>query len=209
MYLSKNIIQNLLIISLIINISLCQKLQKDLLGGWGEIKITNQSSVFSKVFEATEKYFISEGYSLDETDILPFGFFKQTLDGINYRLLCAVKKKSSDTPTIYDIILHQSNNEFKIVSTKKPDYSSSNMSPKDKNKMEDAILKYYFDKLYTVKALETQYEYHKLDGLYKYAVFDILAKVGKKNDENITKRLLIVYRNDKTFIVEKEVVEKE
>ena len=209
MYLSKNIIQNLLIISLIINISLCQKLQKDLLGGWGEIKITNQSSVFSKVFEATEKYFISEGYSLDETDILPFGFFKQTLDGINYRLLCAVKKKSRDTPTIYDIILHQSNNEFKIVSTKKPDYSSSNMSPKDKNKMEDAILKYYFDKLYTVKALETQYEYHKLDGLYKYAVFDILAKVGKKNDENITKRLLIVYRNDKTFTVEKEVVEKE
>jgi hypothetical protein len=209
MYLSKKIIQNLLIISLIINISLCQKLQKDFLGGWGEIKITNQSSVFSKVFEATEKYFISEGYSLDETDILPFGFFKQTLDGINYRLLCAVKKKSSDTPTIYDIILHQSNNEFKIVSTKKPDYSSSNMSPKDKNKMEDAILKYYFDKLYTVKALETQYEYHKLDGLYKYAVFDILAKVGKKNDENITKRLLIVYRNDKTFIVEKEVIEKE
>ena len=209
MYLSKKIIQNLLIISLIINISLCQKLQKDLLGGWGEIKITNQSSVFSKVFEATEKYFISEGYSLDETDILPFGFFKQTLDGINYRLLCAVKTKSSDTPTIYDIILHQSNNELKIVSTKKPDYSSSNMSPKDKNNMEDAILKYYFDKLYTVKALETQYEYHKLDGLYKYAVFDILAKVGKKNDENITKRLLIVYRNDKTFIVEKEVVEKE
>ena len=120
-----------------------------------------------------------------------------------------MKKKSSDTPTIYDILLHQSNNEFKIVSTKKPEYSSSNMSPKDKNKMEDAILKYYFDKLYTVKAVETQYEYHKLDGLYKYAVFDMLAKVGKKNDENLTKRLLIVYRNDKTFTVEKELVEKE
>jgi len=201
--------QNLLIISLIINIISCQKLSKDILGGWGEIKITNQSSIFSKVFESTEKYFVSEGYSLDETDILPFGFFKQTLGGINYRLLCAVKKKSSDTPTIYDIILHQSNNEFKIVSTKKPDYSSSNMSRKDKNKMEDAILKYYFDKLYTVKALETQYEYHKLDGLYKYAVFDIIAKVGKKNEENITKRLLIIYRNDKTFTIEKELVEKE
>ena len=201
--------QNLLIISLIINIISCQKLSKDILGGWGEIKITNQSSIFSKVFESTEKYFVSEGYSLDETDILPFGFFKQTLGGINYRLLCAVKKKSSDTPTIYDIILHQSNNEFKIVSTKKPDYSSSNMSRKDKNKMEDAILKYYFDKLYTVKALETQYEYHKLDGLYKYAVFDIIAKVGKKNEENITKRLLIIYRNDKTIAVEKELVEKE
>ena len=205
----KNAFQNLLIISLIINIISCQKLSKDILGGWGEIKITNQSSIFSKVFESTEKYFVSEGYSLDETDILPFGFFKQTLGGINYRLLCAVKKKSSDTPTIYDIIIHQSNNEFKIVSTKKPDYSSSNMSRKDKNKMEDAILKYYFDKLYTVKALETQYEYHKLDGLYKYAVFDIIAKVGKKNEENITKRLLIIYRNDKTFTVEKELVEKE
>ena len=205
----KNAFQNLLIISLIINIISCQKLSKDILGGWDEIKITNQSSIFSKVFESTEKYFVSEGYSLDETDILPFGFFKQTLGGINYRLLCAVKKKSSDTPTIYDIILHQSNNEFKIVSTKKPDYSSSNMSRKDKNKMEDAILKYYFDKLYTVKALETQYEYHKLDGLYKYAVFDIIAKVGKKNEENITKRLLIIYRIDKTFTVEKELVEKE
>ena len=205
----KNDFQNLLIISLIINIISCQKLSKDILGGWGEIKITNQSSIFSKVFESTEKYFVSEGYSLDETDILPFGFFKQTLGGINYRLLCAVKKKSSDTPTIYDIILHQSNNEFKIVSTKKPDYSSSNMSRKDKNKMEDEILKFYFDKLYTVKALETQYEYHKLDGLYKYAVFDIIAKVGKKNEENITKRLLIIYRNDKTFTVEIELIEKE
>ena len=209
MYFNKNNIQNLLIISLLINISLCQKLSKDLLGGWGEKKITNQTPIFSKVFEAAEKYFVSEGYSLDETDILPFGFFTQTIGGTNYRLLCAVKKKSSDTPTIYDIHLHQSNNELKIISTKNPDYSSSNnMSAKDKNKMEDAILKYYFDKLYTIKAVEIQYQYQKLDGLYKYAVFDVLTKVGKK-DENLTKRLLIVYRNDKTFTVEKELVEKE
>jgi len=209
MYFNKNNIQNLLIISLLINISLCQKLSKDLLGGWGEKKITNQTSIFLKVFEATEKYFVSEGYSLDETDILPIGFFTQTLGGTNYRLLCAVKKKSSDTATIYDILLHQSNNELKIISTKNPDYSSSNnMSIKDKNKMEDAILKYYFDKLYTVKAVEVQYQYQKLDGLYKYAVLDVLAKVGKK-DENLTKRLLIVYRNDKTFTVETELIEKE
>ena len=94
--------------------------------------------------------------------------------------------------------------------TKKPDYSSSNkMSDKDKNKMEDSILKYYFDKLYTIKALETQYEYQKLEGLYKYAIYDVLVKVGKKDDENINKRLLIVYRNDKTFTVEKELIEKE
>ena len=209
MYFNKNNIQNLLIISLLINISLCQKLSKDLLGGWGEKKITNQTSIFLKVFEATEKYFVSEGYSLDETDILPIGFFTQTLGGTNYRLLCAVKKKSSDTATIYDILLHQSNNELKIISTKNPDYSSSNnMSNKDKNKMEDAILKYYFDKLYTVKAVEVQYQYQKLDGLYKYAVLDVLAKVGKK-DENLTKRLLIVYRNDKTFTVETELIEKD
>ena len=209
MYFNKNNIQNLLIISLLINISLCQKLSKDLLGGWGEKKITNQTPIFSKVFEAAEKYFVSEGYSLDETEILPFGFFTQTIGGTNYRLLCAVKKKSSDTPTIYDIHLHQSNNELKIISTKNPEYSSSNnMSAKDKNKMEDAILKYYFDKLYTIKAVEIQYQYQKLDGLYKYAVFDVLTKVGKK-DQNLTKRVLIVYRNDKTFTVEKELIEKE
>jgi hypothetical protein len=209
MYFNKNNIQNLLIISLLINISLCQKLSKDLLGGWGEKKITNQTSIFSKVFEATEKYFVSEGYSLDETDILPFGFFTQTLGGTNYRLLCAVKKKSSNTATIYDILLHQNNNELKIISTKNPEYSSSNnMSTKDKKKMEDAILKYYFNKLYTVKAVEIQYQYQKLNGLYKYAVFDVLAKVGKK-EENFTKRLLIVYRNDKTFTVEEELIEKE
>ena len=74
--------------------------------------------------------------------------------------------------------------------------------------MEDAILKYYFNKLYTVKAVEIQYQYQKLNGLYKYAVFDVLAKVGKK-EENFTKRLLIVYRNDKTFTVEEELIEKE
>ena len=43
MYFNKNNIQNLLIISFLINISLCQKLSKDLLGGWGEKKITNQA----------------------------------------------------------------------------------------------------------------------------------------------------------------------
>ena len=203
-------IQNMLIILLIINIISCQKLSKDILGGWGEIKINNQSLIFSKVLETTEKYFVSEGYSLDETDILPFSFFKQTLNGINYRLLCAIKKKSSDSSTIYDILLHQSNNQLKIISTKKPDYSSNNnISNKDKNKMEDSILKFYFDKLYTVKALEIQYEYHKLEGLYKYGIYDVLVKVGKKDDENITRRLLIIYRNDKTFTVELELIEKE
>ena len=65
MYFIQIFIQNLLIISLIINIISCQKLSKGLLRRWGEIKINNQSSIFSKVFETTEKYFISEVYSLD------------------------------------------------------------------------------------------------------------------------------------------------
>lgn len=71
--------------------------------------------------------------------------------------------------------------------------------------MEDAILKYYFDKLYTVKALEIQYQYQKLDGLYKYAIFDVLAKVGKK-DENKNKRLLLFIEMIKFF---QELIEKE
>jgi hypothetical protein len=50
----------LLIISLIINIISCQKLSKDLLRRWGEIKIKNQSSIFSKVFETTKKYFLQK-----------------------------------------------------------------------------------------------------------------------------------------------------
>ena len=83
------------------------------------------------------------------------------------------------------------------------------MSNKDKNKMEDSILKYYFDKLYTIKALETQYEYQKIEGLNKYGIYDVLVKVGKKDDENINKRILIIYRNDKTFTVEIELIEKE
>ena len=48
---------------------------------------------FSEILETAEKYLVlEEGYSLDETDIIPFGFFKQTINGINYRLLLTVKK---------------------------------------------------------------------------------------------------------------------
>ena len=207
MYNNKYTIQYI-VISLILNLISCGRLSNNILSGWGEKIITNKTKLFSKIFETAEKYFVNEGYKLDETDILPFGLFKQTVNGTKYRLLCAVKKKTGDTPTIYDIILQQINNEFKITNTQNPDYTSGNISEKDKKKMKYAIHKYYFDKLYTVEEIEIEYEYPKLDGLNDYAIFDVNAKVGNKK-EKLNKRLIIVYRNDKTFTVEEELIEKE
>ena len=208
MYINNYFIQYIVIISLILNIITCGKLSDNILSGWGEKIITNKTKLFSKIFKNVEEYFAKEGYTLDETDILPFGLFKQTVNGTKYRLLCAVKKKSGDTPTIYDIIMQQFNKEFKIITTKNPDYSSGNISEKDKKKMKYAIHKYYFAKLYTVEEIEIEYEYHKLDGLNDYVIYDVNAKVGNKK-EKLDKRLLIVYRNDKTFTVEEELIEKE
>ena len=56
-----------------------------------------------------------------------------------------------------------------------------------------------------MKAFEIQYQYQKLDGLYKYMVFDVLTKVGKK-DENKNKRLLLFIEMIKFF---QELIEKE
>ena len=159
----------------------------------------------NEIMETVENFLVrEEGYSLDETDIIPFGFFKQTINGIIYRLLCAIKKKSSDSPTLFDIIVHKHNNEFKIISSTNLEESTSDLSEKNKNKMEAAIMKYYFDKLYTLKEMEIEYEYHKLGGLYDYAIYDVKAKL-EVEEESVDKRLLIVYRNDRTFTVEEEL----
>ena len=209
MFFKKNNIQKIIIITLIINISLCERLSNEFLEGWGEKVIDEDTPDYSKILEIVEKYFnLEEGYSLDETEILPFGFFKRTVHGINYRLLCSVKKKSDQTPTIYDIMIHKHNNEFKVLSAKKPEESSTDLSEKDKEKMENAIVKYFFKKLYKVEEMEVEYEYHKLGGLYDYAIYDIVAKLGNE-DEHVEKRLLIVYRNDRTFTVEQDLKEKE
>ena len=198
-----------LLISIIINISLCERLSNEFLEGWGEKVISEDTQDYSKILEIVENYFtLEEGYSLDETEILPFGFFKQTVNGINYRLLCTVKKKSDQTPTIFDIMTHKHNNEFKVLSAKKPEDSSSELSEKDKKSMETAIVKYFFEKLYTLKEMEIEYEYHKLGGLYNYAIYDVIAKL-ENEDENVEKRLLIVYRNDRTFTVEQDLKEKD
>ena len=205
----KNNIKHILLISLIINISLCERLSNEFLEGWGEKVISEDNKDYVKTLEIVENYFSAEeGYSLDETEILPFGFFKQTVNGIIYRLLCTVKKKSDQTPTIYDIMIHKHNNEFKVLSANKPEDSSSNLSEKDKKNMERAIVKYFFEKLYTLKEMEIEYEYHKLGGLYNYAIYDVIAHL-ENEDENVEKRLLIVYRNDRTFTVEQDLKEKE
>ena len=210
MFLKKQIIINYLLISIILNIIICQKLSNEHLETWGEKTITENAKNFPEILEAVEKYLVEEeGYSLDETDIIPFGFFKQTINGINYRLLCAIKKKSSDTPTIFDIMIHKHSDEFKIMSSKSvEDDSSTEISPKNKKKMEDAIMKYFFNELYTVKEIEIEYEYHKLGGLYDYSIYDVIANL-EKDDKTVEKRLLIVYRNDRTFTVEEELKEKD
>ena len=199
-----------LLLSIISNISLCQKLSNELLNGWGEKVITEKDSDYEKVLEAAEKHLSSEGYDINDYDIIPFGFFKQSVNGVKFRLLCGVKKKSGNTPTIYDIIiiLSKTGNEFKILSSKNPEHSSIDMSNKDKKKLKDSIMKYYFKELYMVKELEVQYEYHKIDGLNNYGVYDVAAKLNNK-DETFEKRVLIVYRNDKTFTVEAELKSKE
>ena len=209
MFYKKHIAKNYILIAIIFNIITCQKLSNDLLETWGEKTICEKTQYFSDILEIVENYFVKEeGYSLEETDIIPFGFFKQTINGINYRLLCAIKKKSSDTPTIFDIIIHKHNNEFKLVSSKSLEDSSTDMSEKNKKKMEAAIMKYYIKEAYNIKEFEIEYEYHNLGGLYNYAIYDVIASL-EVGDESVEKRLLIIYRNDRTFTVEEELKAEE
>ena len=209
MFKRKSISKYILLISLLYQNILCQKISTELLGGWGEKPISDPPSHDLELcIEATEKYLSSEGYDLNEMDVIPIGFFTQSNLGINYRLLSAVKKKSDTTPTIYDISLRKTGtNDMKIISNENPGDSSVELSEKDQKKMKIAIMKYYFEKLYKVSGLDIQYEYHNINGLNKYAIYDV--EVELKNDkESVNKRVVIIYRNDKTFTVEKELVEK-
>ena len=205
---NKQFIVYFLFLSILSNIALCQKISNELLSGWGEKIMTEKDEDFVKVLEAAEKHLSSEGYDINDYDIIPFGFFKQSVSGLKYRLICGVKKKSGNTPTIFDIHLNKSGKELKILSSKNPDHSSSNMTEKDKKKLKDSIMKYYFNELYIVKEFEIQYEYHKIVGLNNYGIYDVLAKLNDK-DETFEKRVLVVYRNDKTFTVEAELISKE
>ena len=108
----KRFIIYFLLLSIISNVALCQKLSKELLIGWGEKIISEKNEDFVKVLEAAQKHLSSEGYDINEYDIIPFGFFKQSLNGEKYRLFCAVKIKSSNIHTIFDIHSNKSGNEF-------------------------------------------------------------------------------------------------
>ena len=198
----------ILLITLLYENILSQRISPDLLGGWGEKPISDPpSKEFGLSINSTEKYLISEGYDLAEIDLIPIGFFTQSNLGINYRLLCGIKKKSDGTPTIYDIHFRKSGEDYmKIISNENPEHASINLSERDEKNLKNSIIKYYFEKLYNIVGMEIQYEYHNINGLYKYGIYDV--KVELKNDEEtVNKRVIIVYRNDKTFTVEQELIE--
>ena len=202
-----SIFKYILLISLFYQKIQSQHISQELLGGWGEKPILEpHSKEYELSFITIQKYLSQEGYDLNETDVIPLGFFTQSNIGINYRLLLAVKKKSDTTPTIYDIQLRKIGlNDMKIIVSQNPEDSSEELSKKDQKKMKDAIIKYFFEKLYKVSQLNIQYEYHNINGLNKYAIYD--AEVELKNDKGSTnKRLIIIYRNDKTFTVEQELI---
>ena len=198
----------ILLISLLYQNILSQRISQELLGGWGEKPLPAPPSPdFELCIDTIEKYFISEGNDLAELDIIPIGFFTQSNIGINYRILIAMKKKSDLAPSIYDFLFRKSDKDYmKIISNQKPEESSVKLSEKDEKKMKTAIIKFYFEKLYKISSYEIQYEYHDINGLNKYAIYDV--NVELKNDkETVNKRVIIIYRNDKTFTVEAELIE--
>ena len=210
MFNIKYFFRNISIAILLIILTSCksQRLSHELLGGWNEKELTEQEPDYLLTLQSVETYISEQGYSLDETDIIPFGFFKQIVNGINYRILFAVKEKTSNVPTIYDINYHKAKSEMKMIYAKNPENSGKKLSDKDKKKLENAIIKFYFEKLYRVKEVEIQYEYHNFDGLNKYGVYDVVAQLENEK-ENFSKRMLVVYRNDKTFEVETELNKQE
>ena len=210
MFNIKYFFRNISLVILLIILTSCksQRLSHELLGGWNEKELTEQEPDYLLTLQSVETYISEQGYSLDETDIIPFGFFKQIVNGINYRILFAVKEKTSNVPTIYDINYHKAKSEMKMIYAKNPENSGKKLSDKDKKKLENAIVKFYFEKLYKVKEVEIQYEYHNFDGLNKYGVYDVVAQLENEK-ENFSKRMLVVYRNDKTFEVETELNKQE
>ena len=205
-YFFRNI--SIVILLIILTSYKSQRLSHELLGGWNEKELTDREPDYLLTLQSVETYISEQGYSLDETDIIPFGFFKQIVNGINYRILFAVKEKTSNVPTIYDINYHKAKSEMKMIYAKNPENSGKKLSEKDKKKLENAIIKFYFEKLYRVKEVEIQYEYHNFDGLNKYGVYDVVAQLENEK-ENFSKRMLVVYRNDKTFEVETELNKQE
>lgn len=200
-----NIIKFFLFINCLINNFLCERLSDNLLGGWSEKICNEETKDYSTVMGNVENYLVNDGYSLDSYDLIPIGFFKQIANGINYRMIIFVKKKSSLSAQIYDIQLHKNGNDIKILSSTNPDYSSMENTKRTLSQIKDAVAKYYSTTEFEISNVEIQYEYHNIEGLHDYAIFDVTANL-KSKESSPSKRLLIVYRNDRTFVAEKELI---
>ena len=85
-----------------------------------------------------------------------------------------------------------------MISSKNLEYSSSILSEKVITQMKNAIYKYYSGKFYHIKDLEIQYEYHNLDGLQNYAIYD----VKKSDDGLITEARINPLDSDEEYWVE-------
>ena len=124
-YFFRNI--SLAILLIILTSIQSQRLSHELLGGWNEKELTEKEPDYSLTLQSVETYISEQGFSLDETDIIPFGFFKQIVNGINYRILFAVKEKTSNVPTIYDINYHKAKSEMKMIYAKNPENSGKKL----------------------------------------------------------------------------------
>ena len=114
------------------------------MGGWNEVKNFQESNDI-KIQEAIKK--AKEGFLIrvnsmnpDAFDIRPLGLYTQLVNGMNYRILCAVKEKTSSTPTLYDVSFHKSNSEIKMIYAKNPEHSETNLSEKDKKYFNNNII---------------------------------------------------------------------
>ena len=74
----KNNIKKILLISLIINISLCERISNQYLEGWSEKVISEDTQDYSKILVIGQNYFnLEEEYSLDETEIFHSDFLSK------------------------------------------------------------------------------------------------------------------------------------
>ena len=205
----KKLISFIILLSFL-SITLSEKISNDLLGGWGEKVITITNKDYKTVLELASNYFTENEGSLDENEIVPLGFFKRIVNEsnkINYRFICGFKSKDSKSTTLYDIQFLKSDEDLQLLTTNTLSDSSITTVERSLNSIKNAIMKFYFGKDYKISDVEIQYQYDNIEGLNKYAIFDVTCNLSKK-DEKLEKRVLVVYRNDRTFEVEAELNEQ-
>ena len=201
---------SLIILFSFLSISLSERVSNELLGGWGEKVITEKCKDYKTVLGLSSNYFTENEGSLEENEIVPLGFFKRIVkdsNKINYRFICGFKSKDSKSTTLYDIQFLKSDEDLQLLTTNTLSDSSITTVERSLNSIKNAIMKFYFGKDYKISDVEIQYQYDNIEGLNKYAVFDVICNLSKK-DEKLEKRVLIVYRNDRTFEVEAELNEQ-